>query len=203
MEPSALIAFSLTFIVAAAVPGPNMAALTARVLGRGREGVPAFCLGLVLGDVIWMSVWAAGFAALAREMHEVFLVVRYLGAAYLLWLAWKLWTAPAVPPEEGSFRDVSNLRLVLGGIALALGNPKIMLFYFSLLPTLIPLDRMTAWGFIELLTTMIASYAVVLVAYVVFAERARRLLRGPRAIRIVNRSTGVVMAGAAATVATQ
>jgi len=203
MEPSTLLAFAVTFIVAAAVPGPNMAALVARVLGRGRTGVPAFCLGLVLGDVIWMTVWAAGLAALAREMHELFLVIRYLGAAYLLWLAWKLWTAPPVPPEEGTFRDASSLRLILGGIALALGNPKIMLFYFSLLPTLIPLDRMTTWGFVELLTTMIASYVFVLVAYVVFAERARRLLRGPRAVRIVNRSTGVVMAGAAAAVATQ
>lgn len=203
MSVSVLLVFSVTFIVAAAVPGPNMAALVARVLGRGRAGVPAFCLGLVLGDVIWMTVWAAGLAALAREMHELFLVVRWLGAAYLLWLAWKLWTAPATPPEERPLREGSGIRQVLGGIALALGNPKIMLFYFSLMPTLIPVERMTTLGFLELLATMIASYGVVLGAYVVFAERARRLLRGPRAIRAVNRATGAVMAGAAAAVVTQ
>jgi threonine/homoserine/homoserine lactone efflux protein len=203
MDPSLLIAFAVTFGVAAAVPGPNMAALIARVLGKGRRGILPFCAGMILGDVIWMSVSACGLAALAQAMQPVFLAIRYLGAAYLLWLAWKLWTAPPRVAEEVPVAgEGGRFGLLAGAVALSLGNPKIMLFYVSLLPALVPLETLSSLGLAELMTVMVAVYSLVLCGYVLFALRARRLLRSARAMRVVNRGTGIVMAGAAAAVAT-
>jgi threonine/homoserine/homoserine lactone efflux protein len=203
MSASLLVVFAVTFAAAALVPGPSMVALGARVLGRGRDGVLPFCAGMILGDVIWMSVSAGGLAALAQTMQPVFLAIRYLGAAYLLWLAWKLWTTPPQPLEMQPVAGGRGVRLMAAGVALSLGNPKIMLFYLSLLPAMVPMDRLSALGFAELMSVMVTVYAAVLAGYVLFVMRARRLLRSVRAMRRVNRASGAVMAGAAAAIAAQ
>lgn len=203
MDLTTLTAFAVTFAVAAAIPGPNMVALVSRVLGRGQSGVFHFCLGMVIGDVVWLSISAGGLVALAHAVQPLFMAIRYLGAAYLLYLAWKLWTSPARLPGEGKIVEGEPTKLMMGGVALALGNPKIMLFYFSLLPAVVPMEHLSSLGFAELMAVMVSIYSAVLAGYVVFALRARRLLRSLRAIRIVNRASGAVMAGAAAAVATQ
>jgi threonine/homoserine/homoserine lactone efflux protein len=93
-------------------------------------------------------------------------------------------------------------RSLFGGVALALGNPKTMLFYLALLPSLVPIATMDrVAGFAELGATVLVIYGVVLTLYVVMATRARRLFRNRRAVRLMNRTTGTVMAGAAAAVA--
>lgn len=203
MDPALLVTFAATFGIAAAVPGPNMVALVARVLARGHRGVLPFCGGMILGEVVWILVSATGLAALAQVMQPVFLAIRYLGAAYLLWLAYRLWTLPARPLEAAPIAEGGGLALMGTGIALSLGNPKIMLFYLSLLPAVVPLERLTALGLVELLATMFVVYSAVLGSYVLLASRARRLLGNIRALKAVNRATGAVMAGAAVGVVTQ
>ena len=78
-----------------------------------------------------------------------------------------------------------------------MGNPKTMVFYLALLPTLIDLTQITALGYAELVAATLVVLAVVFAGYIVLAVRARRLFTSPRAIRALNRSTGAVMAGAA------
>lgn len=96
MDLTAIMLFAGALLVAAASPGPGIAALVARVLGRGLPGATAFTAGLIIGDLVWRAVAVLGLAALAQTFHGVFLVIKYGGAAYLAWLAWKMWTAPAV-----------------------------------------------------------------------------------------------------------
>ncbi len=82
-----------------------------------------------------------------------------------------------------------------------MGNPKVMVFYLALLPTLLDLTRITVLGYAELVAATLGVLGVVFAAYIVLAARARRLFTSARAIRILNRTTGTVMAGAAAAVA--
>jgi threonine/homoserine/homoserine lactone efflux protein len=201
MDISSLAAFALIFGVACASPGPTVAALVARVLSRGTAGMPAFCLGLLLGDLAWLACAAFGLAVVASLFQPVFLAIKYLGAAYLLFLAWKLWTAPAVAPTDARLLKGEGIRLFFGGLALALGNPKTMLFYLALLPTIIALANLSWLGFAELAGIVTGVYSAVLCGYVLLAARARRLFRSTRAMRIVNRTTGTAMAGAAVAVA--
>ena len=84
-----------------------------------------------------------------------------------------------------------------------LGNPKIMLFYMALLPTIIDLRFLSIIGWAELTATMLAVLFMVDVAWVVLAVRARRLLKSPAAVRLANRCSAGVMAGAAAAIATR
>src|SRR6204780_2707039 len=92
--------FCAVYFLAVATPGPGVAAVIAQGLARGSAGAPAFIAGFVVGDLLWFCAAALGLAALAQTAHAVFVLVRYAGALYLLYLAYKLWTAPAKPLAE-------------------------------------------------------------------------------------------------------
>ena len=204
MTLDALLLFAGALFVAAASPGPGIAALVARVLGRGPAGAVAFTTGLAIGDVVWLAVAVAGLSALAQTFQGVFLVLKYAGAAYLLFLAWKLWTAPAIRADTVEpARPDPSWRLFLAGLAVTLGNPKVMVFYLALVPNLIDVASITLLGFAELAATLLGVLAIVFGFYILLAARARRFLTSPRAVRAVNRATGAVMAGAAVAVATR
>jgi threonine/homoserine/homoserine lactone efflux protein len=201
MDLTGLLAFAAVLGVACASPGPTIAALVARVLGRGSAGAPAFCLGLLISDILWLTGAVLGLAVLAETFHALFVAIKYLGAGYLLYLAWKLWTAPATPLTDIGPTPGEGLRLFFGGIAVGSGNPKTMLFYLALLPTLLPLEAITVTDYLLLVATQIIVYGGILIGYVVLAARARRAFASARVIRIVNRVTGGIMAGAAVAVA--
>ena len=134
----------------------------------------------------------------------MFLVLKYVGAAYLLFLAWKLWTAPSVAAGSSEVpRPDPSWRLFLAGLAVTLGNPKVIVFYLALVPSLIDVAAISAFGFAELAVVLLAVLATVFGFYILLAAHARRMLTSPRAVRAVNRTTGTVMAGAAIAVATR
>jgi threonine/homoserine/homoserine lactone efflux protein len=201
MTAVTLLTFALAFGLACASPGPTITALVARVVGQGTAGIHWFCAGLLLGDMVWLGSAAFGLAALAATMQPVFAAVRWAGAAYLLFMAWRLWTAStdsqvAARPVRGN-----GVRLLAGGIALTLGNPKTMLFYLAILPSVVPLGALTPAGFAEIAAIVTVVYTAVLTTYVLLAGRLRNLFAKPHAVRAVNRGAGLVMAGAAVAVA--
>src|SRR3979411_92437 len=124
--------FCLAYALAVAVPGPGVAAIIARSLGHGLRGAPAFIGGFLVGDLIWFTFAATGLAMLAQTAYTVFLVVKYAGVAYLLYLAHRLWTAPAKAMDASAevVRD-RPAQLFLGSLALTLGNPKTMIFFLA------------------------------------------------------------------------
>src|SRR5215218_8940162 len=93
MDIAGLLVFATALLIAPASPGPGIAAIVARVLGRGTKGAVAFSIGVALGDVVWLTFAIVGLTALAQAFHEVFLVIKYAGAAYLLYLGYKIFTA--------------------------------------------------------------------------------------------------------------
>ena len=202
MDPAALLIFAATLFVAAASPGPGIAAIVARVLGRGLNGAVAFTAGLALGDVVWLTIAILGLAAIAHTFYGVFLAIKYAGVLYLLYLAYRLWTQPAEARQVTA--EASNdkpLRLFLAGLAVTMGNPKVMVFYLALLPSLIDLQAVSLLGWLELSLVTLGVLAVVFGSYVLLAARTRALFTSPRAIRMVNRGTGAVMASAAVAIA--
>ena len=204
MTLSGLLIFAAAYVVAAASLGPGVAALMARVLAKGMHGMPGFIAGFVVGDLIWFSIAATGLAVLAQTFAVLFLAIKYAGAAYLLFLAWKLWTAPAaaVELEEGAPAE-GGFRLFLAGLALTLSNPKVFAFFLALLPTVVQLDTLSPAGFAEIAALIVVILSVVYASYATAAARARRLFTSSQAVRRLNRGTGVVMAGAAVAVATR
>ncbi|WP_342359326.1 LysE family translocator [Terrarubrum flagellatum] len=204
MTISGLILFASVYFLAAASPGPGVTALVARVLSRGTQGLGAFIAGITLGDIVWFAFAALGLSVLAQQFHLAFLVVKYAGVAYLLYLAWALWTQPAKAQQIGeTHAPDSPGKLFLAGLALTLGNPKVMVFFMAILPTVVDLQHMTLTAAIEVGILMAVILSGVLAAYGLAADRARRLIASPRAMRLVNRVSGAALVGAAAAVATR
>ena len=165
-------------------------------------GAGAFAAGLILGDLVWLAVAILGLAVVAQTFHEVFLVIKYAGAGYLAYLAYRMWTAPIRPRDvAGDTRRDGYVRLFFAGLAVTLGNPKVVAFYLALLPTLIDLPRVGLFGYVELAGISVVILTAVFGAYVLAAARARTLFRSTRAMRLLNRAGGTMMAGAAVAVA--
>jgi threonine/homoserine/homoserine lactone efflux protein len=203
MTLSGLLIFAAAYATAVATPGPGVAAVVARALGRGMRGMWAFIAGYVVGDLVWLLLAAFGLAAIAEAHSGVLLALKYAGAAYLLYMAWKLWTAPpSTVAMSAEAPDESPLRLFLTSASLTLGNPKVIVFFMAILPAVVDVGRLTSLGIAELAGTIAVLLTAILSTYALLAARARRLLQSPRSQRLLNRGTGAVMAGAAATIVT-
>ncbi|MFO1149864.1 MAG: LysE family translocator [Alsobacter sp.] len=206
MTLSGLLVFATAYALAVASPGPGVAAAVARGLGHGREGVVPFVAGFVAGDLVWLCLATAGLSVVADLLGPVFAVIRYAGAAYLLYLAWRLWTAPAAPGDpaaRGEAPRKGGWSVFLGALSLTLGNPKAILFFMALLPSIVDLPALTLLGFVEIAALMVVLLSAIVGAYVVLAASARRFFTSARSMRRLNRVTATVMAGAAAAVATR
>lgn len=203
MDLSSLLLFAGVYFLAVASPGPAIAALVARALSSGFRRALPFAAGIVAGDLIWLTLSAFGLAVLMQSFHGLFVAIKYAGCAYLIYLAYRLWTAPPEAPQAPAAASGEGLRLFLGGIALTLGNPKVMVFFVSILPLVVDLSAMTPLAFVETATLTLLIIGATMLAYAYAADRARRLVANPRALRRINRLTGGVMAGAAAVIATR
>ncbi|MGN6145303.1 MAG: LysE family translocator [Mesorhizobium sp.] len=201
MHLTSLLIFAGALLVAAGSPGPSIAALVARVISKGFRDVFPFLLAMWIGEGIWLSFAVFGLAVVAQTFHFAFVVVKWIGVAYLAWLAWKMWTAPVDAKAGDLPKEDSAVKLFFAGMAVTLGNPKIMMFYLALLPTIIDLGSVTVVGWLELTATMAAVLVAIDLSWVLAAAQARKLLKSPRAMRIANRISAGTMGAAAAAIA--
>ena len=202
MTLAGFIAYSGALALAAAIPGPGVTALVARALGSGFRSSLFMSLGLILGDLTYLTAVVLGLAIVAQSFGLVFLAIKWAGIAYLAWLAWSFWTsgitAATVEARKGKDGLLSSF---LAGLTLTLGNPKTMIFYLAITPTILDLKAITLADYGSLSALTIVTLLVVLVPYLALAAKARWFLRTPRALKLLNRTAATFMAGAAAAIA--
>ncbi|QVN21280.1 LysE family translocator [Burkholderia pyrrocinia] len=203
MTLSALAVFAFALLVTAGTPGPSVAALVARVLTNGVRDVLPFLAAMWLGEALWLTLAVAGLSAFARTFETGLIVLKLLGVAYLLFLAWKMWTAPTGTGADDLPRGQSPSRMFVAGLLVTLGNPKIMVFYLALLPTIVDLTHVGVLAWAELVGTMLAVLILADCFWSLLASRARAFLTSARAKRIANRTSAAAMAGAAVAIATR
>ncbi|KWC89403.1 lysine transporter LysE [Burkholderia cepacia] len=203
MTLSALAVFAFALLVTAGTPGPSVAALVARVLTNGVRDVLPFLAAMWLGEALWLTLAVAGLSAFARTFETGLIVLKLLGVAYLLFLAWKMWTAPTGTGADDLPHGQSPWRMFVAGMLVTLGNPKIMLFYLALLPTIVDLTHVGVLAWAELVGTMLAVLILTDCFWSLLAARARAFFTSARAKRIANRTSATAMAGAAVAIATR
>lgn len=201
MELSVLLLFAGALILAAGTPGPSIAALVAQVLSRGGRSALPFLVAMWVGEAMWLSAAVFGLVLVAEALHELFVVVKYAGVAYLVYLAWKMWHAPTGSDDLPEARADAPWRMFAAGLAVTLGNPKIMMFYLALLPAIVDLRAISLVGWAELTATMLVVLAAIDVFYLVLAARLRRFVADPVRRRIANRISAATMGGAAVAIA--
>nr|WP_042675262.1 LysE family translocator [Methylobacterium sp. B34] len=197
MTLAGFLTYALALGVAAAIPGPGVVALVARALGAGFGAAMAFSLGLILGDLTYLAAAIFGLSLIAEALGAVFVVVRYGAALYLAYLAFRLWRAAgAAARVEGESRDRPWTSFV-AGLTITLGNPKTIVFYLAILPTLVDLRGVTAADCVTLVVITAAVLFAVMTPYAALAARARESLRRPAFRARLNRGAAAIMAGAA------
>ncbi|MGL3608286.1 LysE family translocator [Rhizobium sp. G187] len=203
MTLTTIIAYCSALFIAAAIPGPGMTAIVARALGSGFRPTFFMGLGLILGDLVYLTAVILGLAVLAKTFATAFLALKFLGAAYLIYIAWKLWTAGLLPQDIRAERAMKPGLSFLSGLLVTLGNPKTMLFYVALVPTLIPLAEIRLADYVVLVVATFLVLMAVLLPYILLAAQARGLLKRPTALKALNRSAAGILAGTAAYIATR
>lgn len=202
MTLTGFLAYSGALAIAAAIPGPGVTALVARALGSGFRSSLAMSLGLVVGDLTYLTAVVLGLAMVAQTFGMVFLVIKWLGVAYLAYLAWCFWNSGITPETIEAKKGKGGLfSSFLAGLTVTIGNPKTMIFYLAITPTVVDLKTVTLADYGILVAITIAVLLVVLIPYLALASQARWLLKTPRALKALNRTAAAFMVGAAAAIA--
>lgn len=201
MTLATIIAYCGALFIAAAIPGPGMTAIVARALGSGFRPTFFMGLGLILGDIVYLTAVILGLAIVAKTFTTIFLVIKFIGAAYLVYIAYKLWTAGLLSQSVTADRESRAGRSFLSGLLVTLGNPKTMLFYIALVPSLLPLGAIGLIDYLLLIGLTFAVLMAVLIPYILLAAQARHLMKRPSALKLLNRGAAGILAGTAAYIA--
>ena len=191
-----LLAYAAALAIAALIPGPGVAALVGQSLGGGLRPALFLLAGIALGDVLYLTVAVAGLAAIAQVFTGAFLVIKILGGAYLIHLAVKFWTSDAELKRVDGAGPRGGLKAFLAGFTVTLGNPKTIVFYLALLPTVLDLRSVDPSQWLALCTLTVAVLFATLTPYALLASRARRWMTRPEALARLNRFAAGIIGGA-------
>jgi threonine/homoserine/homoserine lactone efflux protein len=140
-NPSSLLLFVSTAVVLLAIPGPAVLYVTSRSIGQGRSAGLISALGITVGTLVHAAAAAVGLSALLMSSAIAFSVVKYLGAAYLIYLGiQKLRREETLEPLQDAPRTKLS-RLFGQGIIVNILNPKTALFFFAFLPQFVNASR--------------------------------------------------------------
>lgn len=166
--------FFITSLVIVASPGTGVLFTMAAGLSRGFRASVIAAFGCTLGIVPHMAAAVTGLAALLHTSAVAFQTLKYLGVAYLLWMAWSTLRdhgALTVQPDEA---PRSNARVVLSAIFVNILNPKLSIFFFAFLPQFISTDEAQPFArMLELSGAFMLLTFAVFVAYGFFAAWLR------------------------------
>ena len=205
VDPGLFATFLLTVTVLCVVPGPDQLFIVAQGIRRGPRGGAAAAIGMTGGMLFHTAAAVIGLSALVQSSAAALALLRYAGAAYLLWLAIAALRGrhgAATAPESGAHAEdgLPAARIVRQAMITNVLNPKIIVFYVAFLPQFLDPAR----GAIGLqllvlgLTFMLVGLVIDLAVGIGAGRLGRRLAGSRRAGRVLDRLSGVVFAGLAA-----
>ncbi|PKR89349.1 lysine transporter LysE [Pleomorphomonas diazotrophica] len=193
------LAFVAASAVLLAIPGPTVLLVISYALGHGKRAAVATVTGVALGDFTAMTASMLGLGALLATSAALFTVLKWVGAAYLIYLGIKLWRAPVasgVSDEAASAARERPLRIFLHAYAVTALNPKSIIFFVAFLPQFLNHAEPLAYQMAIFEATFLVLAAANAATYGLMAAMARKTIRKPRVQRLVNRTGGSLMIGA-------
>lgn len=199
MTLESAITFFIAIFIFGITPGPGTFAVLAKSLSQGVWRTLPLSAGMACGDILYLIMACFGLAAIAEQWETLFVVIRYVGAAYLLYLGVKMWTAPVDNLEEEQPKSrKKGAAAALQGFLISSSNPKVILFYIAFLPTFMDV---TALSSVDVVKASILAFVALMIALSTVslgAAQARRYMKSARAMQRLNRSAGGLMMGASA-----
>ena len=191
------LAFAVAASVIILIPGPTVMILVGYGLARGR-GIALFTMpGVALGNLLAITLAFAGVGALLATSAWLFTIVKWVGAAYLIWLGIGLWRAkPEAPGKRQSHHLQKPKRIFFHAFAITALNPKSIAFFMAFLPQFMSSDAALLPQYLILTLTWVAVSAIFDSIYALAAGTARETIQQPSIAKAVNRLGGSVMIGA-------
>ena len=175
MEINIFLVLGFTLFIFAVTPGPGTLALLSISTSRGLASAIFFSVGMTLGDLSYLTIVIFSLNALADLITPVTNAVQYFGACYLFYLGYSQWTAGKFSMDN-EVSAQSHLRELLTGFLLAGTNPKVMIFYLSVLPSLIDLNQVSLSYGLKIVATVAISLLLGLVFIGVLGKKLRQLI---------------------------
>ena len=189
------LAYCFAVAILVLMPGPIVTLVVANSLSHGSRSGLATVAGASIGNAILLGATAVGLVAFFALLSEIFEVVRWVGALYLIWLGVKTWRANggqglAIVPAAKTSRAV-----FLQGFLIAVTNPKAIVFYIAFLPQFIDSHLAAKPQLLVMIGTMIVMALISDSAYALLAARARGWFTTPARRRLQCRITGTLLIG--------
>jgi len=176
--------------ILAVTPGPGVFATVARSLASGFGHAAVVAAGIVCGDLIFLLLAIYGLSSIAELLGDFFLVVKYSGGLYLIFLGLRIWLSPPEPAKIKRIQGLSRKKNFISGLAITLGNPKVILFYLGFLPTFLDLEHLDNLDILLTAAIVCLVLGAVLLGYAYGADRTRFLFTGTRSTKYLNRGSG-------------
>lgn len=195
MSWEAWLLFTLTEAALCFTPGPAVLLVLSQGLARGTRASIFSNLGILAGNTFYFALSATGLGAVLLASYDLFSAVRWLGAAYLIWLGIAAFRGRSAvfSVRPGADAPVRPGRMFLDGVALQVSNPKALVFFTALLPQFIDLRGSVPFQVAVLAVTSVVIEFFVLLAYGALVGRMTRLATRPRAAALANRMAGSML----------
>lgn len=197
-----LLLYSGAYLIMVATPGPLVAAIAARSAAFGFRSGVSISIGALVAEKIWILAAIFGLALVATHYAEILVVLKFVGAAWLIWLGLKLiFGKSGMMTEDGALKPEPFWKGFATGWMINIGNPKAALFFMALFPGFFDVAAMT-W--VDALLIIAVSTPIGLgsdMAYAWAASAARKLMSNARAARRIDQASGGVLAGAGVAIA--
>jgi threonine/homoserine/homoserine lactone efflux protein len=190
------LAFAAASAVLLAIPGPTVLLVVSYALGQGRRSGWATVAGVALGDFTAMTASMLGLGVLLATSAALFTALRWVGAAYLIWLGIKLWRAPIAIAAEGEVAEAAGVRMFVHAYAVTALNPKSIVFFVAFLPQFFIASAPVVPQMVVFEATFLVLATLNATGYALLASAARRAVRRPEVQRRVNRVGGSMLIGA-------
>ncbi len=194
MSPELYLAFVVTTVIALVVPGPTILLVVSYALARGRNLTLALVSGVILGDLIAMSVTLAGLGIVLAASASAFTMMKWAGALYLAWMGIgmirKAGTATAELQAVGQRGSGTAFR---DGFIVTLLNPKSIGFFIAFVPQFIDSANPVVPQFLIMIVTFVGLGGINVLAYALLAARLRDKVTRPGALAWLQRAGGGVL----------
>ena len=192
---SSLAPIGAMFLLAAS-PGPGVFATISRAIASGFTNASLLVIGIVVGDIIFLLLAIYGLNLVAQVLGNFFILVKYIGGTYLIYLGYKIWVSKVETHKILESNELSWKTNFFSGLLITLANPKVIIFYLGFLPAFMNLEILTTTDIIISIIIVSTTLSSVLLTYAYTAIKAKEFLKSQSAMDKLNKTSGGVMVSA-------
>lgn len=202
MTLGAIITLFVSMVVLAAIPGPGIMVVISRTLSSGFRSGVLVTAGIVMGDYIFIALAVGGLTALSNTFYEAFQLVKYAGAAYLIFLGVRLLTSEKNIESKNNSKMASQSVNILAGLATTLSNPKAILFYVSFFPSFLS-GPTSIYDLLVIYLVATIAIGGVMLLYAFIASAGKDITKNSALSSVLKYLSGFSLIGCGAVVATK